>query len=160
MAAPAAAGAARAGAASARARAASSAQRARSAGSKRKPVDASTGVVDVLATTGGPSSSKRRAADQDPVSGTVGQQSGGGRESSSRPSSANSRTSSSRSGSRRSYRAPRPAREASGFVLAALLWGWVILPWVNPPRGMSRGDSVKAVLMAKFLNKSLDGDPL
>jgi hypothetical protein len=42
--------------------------------------------------------------------------------------------------------------EMAGFVLGLFLWGWVILPFLKD--GVS---GVKAVMTAKFLNKTPDG---
>jgi len=44
--------------------------------------------------------------------------------------------------------------DAGGFVLAVMVWGWVILPFLQGGPGR-----VRDVLEAKFLNKS-DGVPL
>ena len=45
--------------------------------------------------------------------------------------------------------------DASGFLLGLLVWGWVVLPYLKG--GTPR---VKAVLMAKFLNRAADGSDL
>ncbi len=53
-----------------------------------------------------------------------------------------------------SFRIPDsgPVDDVSGFLLALLLWGWVVLPFLqNGPTG------VKNVLRAKFVNKAADG---
>lgn len=64
------------------------------------------------------------------------------------------------SSSRRGWRMPKPSKggatqAGAGYVLGLLVWGWVILPFMQKgPKG------VKAVLMAKFLNKAPDGSAL
>lgn len=45
--------------------------------------------------------------------------------------------------------------DGSGFLLALIVWGWVVMPFLE---GGSAG--VKKVLMAKFLNKAPDGKML
>jgi hypothetical protein len=45
--------------------------------------------------------------------------------------------------------------DGSGVVLGLLFWGWIVVPYLKHGRG-----GVKAVLMAKFFNKSTDGSPL
>lgn len=45
--------------------------------------------------------------------------------------------------------------EAAGFVLGLLVWGWFVRPFLS---GGAQG--VKAMLMAKFFNKKLDGTEL
>jgi hypothetical protein len=48
--------------------------------------------------------------------------------------------------------APQPVHDAAGFLLALVLWGWVILPFVEAgPYG------VKKVIKAKFMNQTADG---
>lgn len=47
------------------------------------------------------------------------------------------------------------SNEAGGFVLALLLWGWIVRPYLA--KGVP---GVKATLMAKFFNKKLDGTEL
>ena len=44
-------------------------------------------------------------------------------------------------------------RDGGGFVLAALLWGWVILPYLG-----GGADGVKNVIRAKFTNKGPKGE--
>lgn len=45
--------------------------------------------------------------------------------------------------------------EVAGFVLAALAWGWFILPFLRGGPG-----EVRNVLRAKFLNKGPNGQAL
>lgn len=48
--------------------------------------------------------------------------------------------------------APAVVDDGAGFILGLLVWGWLVLPFItHGPSG------VKAVLMAKFLNKAPDG---
>jgi hypothetical protein len=51
--------------------------------------------------------------------------------------------------------APAAVNAGAGWVLGLLLWGWVVLPFV---KGGPAG--VKAVFLAKFLNKAPDGSRL
>lgn len=44
-------------------------------------------------------------------------------------------------------------RDAGGFLLAALLWGWVILPYLA-----GGTTTVKDTIRAKFINKGPKGD--
>jgi hypothetical protein len=56
------------------------------------------------------------------------------------------------SSSGRTFTVPSPVQGGAGFLLAVLAWGWIALPFLKDgPAG------VRAVLMAKFLNKSPDG---
>lgn len=55
----------------------------------------------------------------------------------------------------RSGRSGVTVSDGSGVVLGLLVWGWFVVPYL---KGGKNG--VKAVLMAKFFNKSLDGSPL
>jgi hypothetical protein len=43
--------------------------------------------------------------------------------------------------------------DGTGFILALLVWGWVVMPFLD---GGAAG--VKKVLMAKFLNKTPTGE--
>lgn len=56
----------------------------------------------------------------------------------------------------RSYRPPasvsQAADDASGVLLAFILWGWIVLPFLKNGAG-----GVKDVLRAKFFNKAPDG---
>lgn len=55
----------------------------------------------------------------------------------------------------RSRASLQPAQDGAGWVLGLLLWGWVVLPFIK-----GGPEQVKAVWMAKFLNKAPDGSPL
>lgn len=54
-----------------------------------------------------------------------------------------------------STRSGTPAHEAAGFILGALVWSWVVLPYVHD--GVA---GVKNTLRAKFVNEGADGRPL
>ena len=52
------------------------------------------------------------------------------------------------------------ADDVAGALLAVVVWSWVVLPWLDPPRGKSRIRAVQDVLRAKFINKGPDGEEL
>lgn len=57
----------------------------------------------------------------------------------------------------RSWRLPRPpaggvVADASGALLAVVVWSWLVLPFLQGGR-----DRVRDMLRAKFLNKGSDG---
>lgn len=54
-----------------------------------------------------------------------------------------------------SMRSSGIGQDGAGWVLGLLFWGWVALPFIQG--GPSK---VKAVLMAKFLNRAADGSDL
>lgn len=49
--------------------------------------------------------------------------------------------------------------DVAGGLLALIVWGWVVLPFLNPPAGTSRTQAVKDVLASKFANR-MRGNPL
>lgn len=50
---------------------------------------------------------------------------------------------------------PRVVDDAAGFLLGLLVWGWIVLPFIQG--GPAK---VGAVWRAKFLNQAPDGSPL
>lgn len=63
--------------------------------------------------------------------------------------------------SRASVSQARPVKvseDLTGFALALLVWGWVVLPFLGTPLSPKGGvQGVKDVWRAKFLNKGPDG---
>lgn len=55
----------------------------------------------------------------------------------------------------RSISLPAWTDNGAGFVLALLVWGWIVLPLLS-----GGPNAVKATLVAKFLNKGPDGKAL
>ena len=49
--------------------------------------------------------------------------------------------------------------DVAGGILALFVWGWVVLPFLNPPAGVSRTQAVKDVIASKFVNR-MGGNPL
>ena len=48
----------------------------------------------------------------------------------------------------------------AGAAVAVILWGWVALPFLNPPKGRGRAQAVADVLRAKLTNRGIDGQEL